>query len=323
MIVVSCKCGARYRVAEELAGRRLKCKKCAAPIAVPAPDPPQAAEAYEVDMLVDEPVIRHDAVVAGPAVLGTPAGASSPSRAAPAEPGQLPAYLKDCVASLMFFAESGNLIRFLVVAAIVMLRPFLWHAPCIGQLALIIVFGWVFSFLFNVMLNAANGERDLPELTLMEGPVDTIVIPCFKCIAAFAVVSVPFVIYGVFNPAAVENDEPSFWVIVGACLFFWPMAMLMVGIGGVSSFARVDLMIRTLIRTFLPYFLVCVLSAGAFAASWYINKSLTSSGGKASEHPIAVMCILQVLELYCWVLVMRFIGLYYHHFKSRFAWTWG
>ncbi|MCH8853592.1 MAG: hypothetical protein IID41_13210, partial [Planctomycetes bacterium] len=55
----------------------------------------------------------------------------------------------------------------------------------------------------------------------------------------------------------------------------------------------------------------------------YINKGLSSSGGKASEHPIALMCVLQVLELYFWVLVMRFIGLYYHHFKSRFAWTWG
>ena len=90
-----------------------------------------------------------------------------------------------------------------------------------------------------------------------------------------------------------------------------------------SSFARVDLMIRTLIRTFVPYFLVCVLSAGVFAASWFIYIGLISSGGKASEHPIALMCVLQALELYFWVLVMRFIGLYYHHFKSRFAWTWG
>ena len=321
MIVVSCQCGATYRVPEKLAGRRLKCKKCAAPIAVPTPNLTQDAEAYEVDVLGDEMVIRPDAVVTGPAVLATPAGASRGS--APAQPSHLPAYLQDCVTSLMFFAESGNLIRFLVVGAIVMLRPFLWHAPCIGQLALIIVFGWVFSFLFNVMLNAANGERDLPELTLIEGPVDTIVIPCFKCIAALAAVFFPIVIFGAFNPEAVEQREPSFWLVVVACMFFWPMAMLMVGIGGVSSFARVDLMVRTLFRTFLPYFLVCVLSAGAFVASGYINKSLSGSGGKASEHPIALRCVLQVLELYFWVLVMRFIGLYYHHFKSRFAWTWG
>ncbi len=321
MIVVSCQCGARYRIPEKLAGKRLKCKKCAGPIAVPAPDPPEDADAYVVDVLADEPVIRPDAVVAGPAIAAAPAGASR--RSALVEPSHLPAYLKDCVASLMFFAESGNLLPFLVVATIAMLQPILWFALCIGMLASIVVVGWIFSFLFNVMLNAANGERDLPELTLLEGPVETIVIPCFKYLAAAVVVFWPVVVYGVFNPDAVDQGDSTFWLVVGACLFFWPTAMLMVGIGGVSSFARVDLMIRTLIRTFIPYFLVCVLSTGAFAASWYINESLISSGGKASEHPIALMCVLQALELYFWVLVMRFIGLYYHHFKSRFAWTWG
>ena len=321
MIDASCQCGARYRIPEKLAGKRLKCKKCAGPIDVPVPDPPEDADAYVVDVLTDEPTILPDVVVAGPAAAAAPAGASS--RSAPFEPSHLPAYLKDCVASLMFFAESGNLLRFIVVAAIAMLQPLLLYGLCIGLIAWIIVFGWILSFLFNVMLNAANGERDLPELTLIEGPVDTIVVPCFKYLAAGVAVFWPAVVFGIVNPEAVEQEEPIFLLVIAACLFFWPMAMLMVGIGGVSSFARVDLMIRTLIRTFVPYFLVCVLSAGVFAASWYISRSLISSGGKASEHPIALQCVLQVLGLYFWVLAMRFIGLYYHHFKSRFAWTWG
>ena len=321
MIVVSCQCGAHYRVPEKLAGKRLKCKKCASPIDIPLPDPPEDADEFVVDVLAEEPAILPDAVVASPAIPAAPTSAST--RSAPFEPSHLPAYLKDCVASLMFFAESGNLLRFLVVAAIAMLQPILLYGMCIGLIAWIIVFGWIFSFLFNVMLNAANGERDLPELTLIEGPVETIVVPCFKYLAAALAVFWPAVVFGVFNPEAVEQEEPIFWLVIGACLFFWPMAMLMVGIGGVSSFVRVDLMIRTLIRTFVPYFLVCVLSAGVFAASWYISRSLISSGGKASEHPIALQCVLHALGLYFWVLVMRFIGLYYHHFKSRFAWTWG
>ena len=321
MIDVTCQCGAHYRVPEKLAGKRLKCKKCTGPITIPVPDPLEDDDAYVVDMLAEEPTIIPDAVIAGPAVVAAPAGAST--RSAPFEPSHLPAYLKDCAASLMFFAESGNLLRFLVVAAIAMLQPILLYGLCIGLIAWIIVFGWILSFLFNVMLNAANGERDLPELTLIEGPVDTIVIPCIKYLAAALAVFWPAIVFGVFNPGAVEQEESIFWLVVGACLFFWPMAMLMVGLGGVSSFARVDLMFRTLIRTFIPYSLVFVLSAGAFAASWYIKESLFSSGGKPSEHPIALMCVLQVLGLYFWVLVMRFIGLYYHHFKLRFAWTWG
>ncbi len=321
MIDASCQCGAHYRVPAKLAGKRLKCKKCAGPVDIPVPEPPEADDAFVVDVLADEPVIRQDAVIAGPAAAAAPAGASS--RSAPFEPSHLPAYLKDCVASLMFFAESGTLLRFIVVAAIAMLQPLLLYGLCIGAIAWIIVFGWILSFLFNVMLNAADGERDLPELTLIEGPVDTIVVPCFKYLAAGVAVFWPAVVFAVVNPEAVVQEEPIFGFVIAGCLFFWPMAMLMVGIGGVSSFARVDLMIRTLIRTFVPYFLVCVLTAGAFIASWYINESLINSGGKASEHPIALQCVLQVLGLYFWVLAMRFLGLYYHHFKSRFAWTWG
>ena len=323
MIVVSCQCGARYRVPEKLAGKRVKCKRCGGPIAIAVPDPPpEVAEEYEVEALPDEdePVIRPHAVVAGPAITAAPVASS---RSAAVGGSHLSAYLKDCAASLMFFAETGNLLRFLIVAAIAMLKPILGYGLCIGRVALIIVFGWIFSFLFNVLLNAANGERDLPELTLMEGPMETIVIPCFKCLAAFAIAFLPAIIYGAINIEAVDLGQPSFWVFIGLGVFLWPMAMLMVGLGGVSSFARPDLMIRTLMRTFGPYLLACVLTGGAFGASWFINQALVSSSGKVSQHPIALQCVLQAFELYIWVLVMRFIGLYYHHFKTRFAWTWG
>ena len=102
-----------------------------------------------------------------------------------------------------------------------MLQPILLYGMCIGLLAWIIVFGWILSFLFNVMLNAASGERDLPELTLIEGPVDTIVIPCFKYLAAAVVVFWPIVVYGFFfhrNPEVVEQSELTLWLVVSA----WP-----------------------------------------------------------------------------------------------------
>lgn len=321
MIVVSCQCGARYRIPEKLAGKRLKCKKCAGPIDVPAPDPPEDDDAFAVDVLAEEPTILPDVVVAGPAISAAPAGGSS--RSAPFEPSHLPAYLKDCVASLMFFAESGNLLRFLVVGVISMIWPLLLFAPCIGPLALIIVFGWIFSFLFNVLLNAANGERDLPEFTLLEGMIETVIVPFFKFLAAFIVAFVPLIVYGTLNPDVIDQETPAYWLFYGLGVFLWPMAMLMVGIGGVSSFARIDLMVRTLIRSFVPYVLVCALTAATFTGSAFLTEALFATSGKSAEHPVALSCALQPLQLYFWVLVMRFIGLYYHHFKSRFAWTWG
>ena len=48
--------------------------------------------------------------------------------------------------------------------------------------------------------------------------------------------------------------------------------------------------------------------------------------GKAltvAANPIVVDVVLTLVKLYCWIVAMRCIGLYYHHFKSRFAWSWG
>lgn len=174
------------------------------------------------------------------------------------------------------------------------------------------------------LLSAAAGERELPELTLLEGFVETVIAPSFKFLATVAIAFSPalvYVIYAVYAGREFQEDL-VFLVLSGAGVFLWPMVVLIVGLGGVSSFARPDLILVTLARTFTPYFVTCLLAAGAFAGTWWIGQQ-TFTMRRGGSHPIALLAGLQVLELYAWVLVMRFIGLYYHHFKGRFAWSWG
>jgi len=48
-------------------------------------------------------------------------------------------------------------------------------------------------------------------------------------------------------------------------------------------------------------------------------SSTTVFGGSL----FATVSILLILNVACWIIAMRCIGLYYHHFKERFAWSWG
>jgi hypothetical protein len=54
---------------------------------------------------------------------------------------------------------------------------------------------------------------------------------------------------------------------------------------------------------------------------------LRAGGGeeelRISAAVLGVGALLVVLEVYANIFTMRVIGLYYHHFKERFAWSWG
>jgi len=38
---------------------------------------------------------------------------------------------------------------------------------------------------------------------------------------------------------------------------------------------------------------------------------------------LALRAALVPIEVYFTIVAMRTVGLYYHHFKERFAWSWG
>lgn len=325
MLSVTCQCGKHYRVPDRLSGKRVKCKSCSRPIQV---GPPPAPGSY----LIEE-VEPHPEVVLENVTTATAANAASGARlrrakehvAAPES--SLGNYFTDCMRSLMFIVEPGNFAPFLIVSVISMIQPWFKYAPCIGWLCILIIEGWVISFYFNTMLNAAGGRRELPELAVMDGWLDDIFIPLFKYLASWAIVLWPAIAYGFFTVPALSGpvfgtEHVVVLVLTGAGVFMWPMSLLLVGLGGVSSFARPDLIFRTLLRTFVPYVLTCLLACLAMGLFGFLmfGAGMTPGG---QDHPAALEAILELVNVYLWIIVVRFIGLYYYHFKDRFAWDWG
>jgi prepilin signal peptidase PulO-like enzyme (type II secretory pathway) len=96
-------------------------------------------------------------------------------------------------------------------------------------------------------------------------------------------------------------------------MLLWPMMLLVVALGGIRSLIRFDLMMLTIAKTFPAYALVVV-----FAYVGVVGPALLPE-----DVGLAAWAALLAVEVYAGIFTMRVIGLYYHHFKNRFAWSWG
>jgi hypothetical protein len=214
-------------------------------------------------------------------------------------------------------------------------------------LGTIIILGLYFAFLFNVISQAASGEDDLPSLALSDYWNDTIV-PLFRWIGTWAVVLLPALIYVMYLSArgapALATLDPSVSGILGAAkdlivlfilvllgLFLWPMLALCVGLGGITTLGRLDLMLVTIAKTFPAYLFTAILVMGSFFLEGFIEEQVDiqiaqASGGirtTVTAAAITTGVIGVVVASYFEIVAMRCIGLYYHHFKHKFAWDWG
>lgn len=108
----------------------------------------------------------------------------------------------------------------------------------------------------------------------------------------------------------------------------WPIVALCFAIGGVGTITRVDLMIQTIIRTFPAYISLLAFIYGSTILqgvfeTWVQGKALAGANmqnfmGRALLLNMGLAGVTVYVELVC----CRLVGLYYHHFKKKFAWSW-
>jgi hypothetical protein len=238
------------------------------------------------------------------------------------KPGELANYLKDCARSFAFFINPGNLGRFVAVAIVALTQLLaISFLGCFAVPLAILLAGMLCAYYFNTVLNAASGEEDFPDFTMSGGLVEGFLLPIIKYVFTFGVAMLPtigYVVYDTVWGSGTVLDAPDTIAIALAALgaFSWPMIMLVVAMGGVDSLIRPDLLVRTVIQTFVPYVITSLLSAGTIVLVYYVQRS---TGGNT----VGMELGLQALGTYSTLVAMRCIGLYYHHFKERFAWSWG
>ncbi|MCH9003441.1 MAG: hypothetical protein IIC02_12790 [Planctomycetes bacterium] len=231
--------------------------------------------------------------------------------------------------------------------------PLFTMCGIVGLIVAVLVAGWYAAFQFNVLRSAAAGETDLADIGFSRDIADDIVIPLIFWIGSWVVVLLPafvFLMVSLSQGTTVVTDilrlaadglggiwqgssgaPIAFFVLAGLGIAAWPMIILCVALGGFTSFYRVDLIVLTIIKTFPAYLLTLLLVFGAtaldVALSGFVSTSNAPAAGASLKSAIGSGLVIRVattgIGVYADIVVMRLIGLYYHHFKSRFAWSWG
>ena len=325
---ICAECGTKYRVPDSAVGKKAKCKKCGAIMVITGD---QEEEIFQFADAIDAPPTPPAAPVeADPRAAITPdtAGPTGSYQAYEAPTaGGVQKFAQSVVETFLFPVTLGNLITFIILWVFLVLGNISLAAGGFFIIPWLIVVGWYLGYLFSVIESGAAGEEELPTLTLTEGFVDSVVVPMLKMLGSWAVAFIPAADYivmtrgfweldllwtGSLTAIAQEDATLAGLRVLGDVL--WPMVVLCVGLGGFTSLLRIDLILLTIIKT-LPVYLLVV---GLVLGTEFLEGVLLSRISNVYWGVISIG-----VPVYLEIVAVRVIGLYYHHFKHRFAWDWG
>jgi hypothetical protein len=239
--------------------------------------------------------------------------------------------------SVFFIIEPANLgalavvwfFNLLLVAAFQFGAFMLWPLSLFAAPATLLLSGCLFAYYMRIIQEAAGGDEQLPSTAGPGGAYENVLRPMFVFLATWLCLLIPALAIAIFRSAWNLNIPDAFiTAVVFAGMFMWPMAVLCVSIGGITVFARADLMIASVFRTLGPYLFVWFVLMATLVGGGLVWEFIDKRPGPASpsflaQHPVTGLVVSSLILSYGSILTMRVIGLYYRHFRHRFAWSWG
>jgi|TARA_R110001592_G_scaffold361962_1_gene674225 hypothetical protein len=337
-IKISCGiCGKNYKVQDEAAGKKLRCKECGETIKIPEPEA-EFGDGDDFSKLLDDAVeeeakartIRRP--VRKPMVKAEKYDGDEDG---PVTAKKENNYTQDLVQTFLFLLDPGNLFTFVLICMLLFAKDIILpFAAILGLIGQLIILGWYSNYRFSVIYESATGRKELPELSPEEG----FFFPMLQWIATWFMVHFPAMLFlayavnfegflllkilmiGVDHEALTDlltGGQIAILIsLYSAGLFFWPILALCVAVGGFETVLRIDLMLLTILKSFAAYF----FTAGAMFVSTVVYFFTAYI---AAQHGIVVVIFMIPVLLYLEIVALRMIGLYYHHFKKQFAWHWG
>lgn len=225
---------------------------------------------------------------------------------------------------------------------------------------LVMSHGWYATYRMQVVACGAAGDEELPDVN--ETDPWTLVTSLMQWLGSWVVALIPVYVYftclaltgqlqmGAFDLISALNSprdsftDPGFVIALGLSLYLWPMVVLCVSLGGIETLMRPDLLLVTMFRSLGGYSITAVLVACTFIADFafaafftrHVIGKLLANQAATGTPPTMVSLIEGLLfarvvicavggavTVYLDIVAMQVIGLYYRHFKERFAWDWG
>ena len=194
-IKISCGiCGKNYKVQDEAAGKKLRCKECGETIKIPEPEV-EFGDGDDFSKLLDDAVeeeakartIRRP--VRKPMVKAEKYDGDEDG---PVTAKKENNYTQDLVQTFLFLLDPGNLFTFVLICMLLFAKDIILpFAAILGLIGQLIILGWYSNYRFSVIYESATGRKELPELSPEEG----FFFPMLQWIATWFMVHFPAMLF--------------------------------------------------------------------------------------------------------------------------------
>lgn len=226
--------------------------------------------------------------------------------------------------------SGGNVVTLCILLVVSAVSIVLQYAGGLGLIGRFFIFGWLCAAYLSVIQDTASGSEDLPGIKMEDGILDDIVKPALKYVGAMAVAMAPAAAYLI----AIGMDALPEWMVnpiavflwIGMGIFVWPVFIMLFAFNALNMIFRLDLIVVTIVRTFGAYLSLWLMLL-VVGLCLFIPPLVPflSSAGLIKELPsfltegLVFEFVLNAFQVYLTIVSMRMIGLYYLHFKQRFA----
>lgn len=301
-MTISCrcpKCDGLCAFDDKNAGRRARCHKCGQIFIIPAKEG-QKPQKVKMPPIKAEPL-----------------------------PGFYHAVFVD---SWKVFFNPKSVTSLVFVIAVVTFRFFLADSCCLNIIALLLSWGWLLGFYYNIIHDTAFDVDELPEIYLGTSVtfVWYIIWPMLVFILTMVIVQFPYILAGwILKRYGPDKIGGGIWIgefgpatllqvlfILG--MFLFPVAILTVAVGRDPVLLRPDYLIRPVFKGFVPYVVVVGLLVAASICEMQTIEfdKLRGAAWPVTAAHLAANLAVQALA----IIAMRTIGLFMRHYSCYFPW---
>jgi hypothetical protein len=229
---------------------------------------------------------------------------------------------------MMPFRSWSELAGFAFICLMAFLWPWLGLLCCAGMVLQYAVLGYLFSFLFNLIYAAAEGDDRFPEPDSFWDAFrefwSEIVDPFWRFSASFLYAYLPVITAAIIYTSVIHRDEiPEtgaihivLWALIGLGTFIWPMVMLVIACEDYGGLLRPDWIFLSIFRI-LPAYMMGFLVLGGIAVGGYFGmREIGFDTDTINLYNSLLYVGVMILAIYA----MRIIGLLYRHYANRLPW---